>query len=253
MTRLLMDTYDLQARHAPVVFALFPIILVVIVIVPGLGDAKIQAGTIGFILVTALGFVATRFARAAGRARQNTLYASWGGQPTTAMLRYRDERLNPQTKQIYRDRLRRLGAAFPIPDEIEEQQDLSAADIKIGAAMDEVRRRAKQNAVKSVHRENINYGTARNAYGLKPYGLGLCLLAAAMLAFTVFSRDPRSPTAIEIAAAASTIVIAGTWLFACTATSVRHHAETYALALFESIETLVPAARKRTTGQIEKA
>jgi hypothetical protein len=35
------------------------------------------------------------------------------------MLRYRDMRVNPGTKQAYRDRLTRLGKAFPLPTEAE--------------------------------------------------------------------------------------------------------------------------------------
>jgi hypothetical protein len=110
-----MDSYDLQARHAPVLFAALPIILVALALVPGLGDMKFQAGSIGLLLLLTLGFVATRLARSAGRARQNQLYALWGGMPTTAMLRFSDARLNPQTKKIYRDRLARLGRAFLFP------------------------------------------------------------------------------------------------------------------------------------------
>jgi hypothetical protein len=64
----------------------------VIALVPEFGQAKIEAGSLAFILVAALAFVATRIARSAGRARQETLYAAWGGQPTTAMLRFRDPR-----------------------------------------------------------------------------------------------------------------------------------------------------------------
>src|SRR6516225_6494995 len=100
-----MDTYDIQARHAPVVFVVLPLILVALALVPSLGEAKLQAGGIGFLLLVALGFVATRLARAAGRARQDRLYASWGGMPSTALLRFSDNRLNPQTKKVYRGRV----------------------------------------------------------------------------------------------------------------------------------------------------
>jgi hypothetical protein len=100
----IMDNYDLQARHAPVVFAALPIILVAIALVPAIGQVKLQAGGIAFFLLLALGFVATRLARSAGRARQAQLFALRGGQPTTAMLRSTDERLNPQTKKIYHER-----------------------------------------------------------------------------------------------------------------------------------------------------
>jgi hypothetical protein len=40
------------------------------------------------------------------------------------------------------------------------------------------------------------------------------------------------------------LTITATWLVAFSARCVRHHAEAYALALFESIDTLVPAERK---------
>jgi hypothetical protein len=240
-----MDAYDLQARHAPVVFAALPIILVAIAFVPELGDTRLQAGSIGLLLVVALGFVATRLARSAGRARQAQLYQTWGGQPTTAMLRVDDPRVNPQTKMIYRERLRRLGNSFPIPNEEEERRDRVAFDIKIAAAMDEVRRRAKEKGVKAVHRENINYGAARNAYGLKPYGLGAGAVAAAALIFAVVQRGGFSPTPLELAVGMGIIAIAGTWLLACTPDRVRHHGEAYALALFEAIESLVPAKTSR--------
>ncbi len=240
-----MDAYDIQARHAPVVFTILPALLVAIAMVPGLGQTKIAAGSIAFIILAALPFVAIRIARAAGRARQDALYASWGGIPTTAMLRHRDARLNPQTKRIFRERLGHLGASFPIPDEDEEQRDPEGADIKIGAAMDEIRKRAKAKGIKAVHRENINYGAARNAYGLKLFGLATCLISAATLAITIALRGDFLPTALELVVGMVVLIIAGAWIFGCTSDKVRHHGEAYALALFEAIETVVPARRAK--------
>jgi hypothetical protein len=160
--------------------------------------------------------------------------------PSTAMLRFSDNRLNPQTKKIYRERLARLGPSFPIPDEDEERRDPAGADIKIGAAMDEVRRRAKEKENKAVHRENINFGAARNAFGLKPFGFSACVIAAIGLAAAIFLRKASGATPLDIVVAMALITIAATWAFACTADRVRHHAEAYALALFEAIEVLVP-------------
>jgi hypothetical protein len=240
-----MDTYDIQARHAPVVFTILPALLVAIALVPGLGQTKIAAGSIAFIILAALPFVATRIARAAGRARQDALYAAWGGMPTTAMLRHRDTRLNPQTKRIFRERLGHLGASFPIPDEDEEQHDPEGTDIKIGAAMNEIRKRAKAKGIKAVHRENINYGAARNAYGLKPYGLATCLISAAILAIIIALRGGFLPTALELVVGMVILIIAGAWLFGLTGDKVRHHGEAYALALFEAIETVVPRRTKK--------
>jgi hypothetical protein len=245
-----MDSYDLQARHAPIVFVLLPVIIVALALVPGLGGAKLAAGSIGLILVTALGFVATRLGRAMGYARQDALFASWNGKPTTAMLRFRDNRLNPQTKGIYRERLTHLGMHFPIPTEAEEAANLDAADIKIDAAMGEVRTRAKARGIKPVHRENINYGAARNAFGLKPFGLGACLVGAIGLGVAIYFRVKPSIMPLDIVVAMVIICIAATWLLACTGARVRHHAETYALALFEAIDVVVPqpkASKPRST------
>jgi hypothetical protein len=239
-----MDAYDLQARHAPVVFTILPFAIVAIALVPGLGQMKIAAGTIAFIIMAALPFVATRIARSAGRARQDALYAAWGGMPTTAMLRYRDTRLNPQTKRVFRERLKRLGASFPIPDEDGEQRDPAGADVKIAAAIDEIRRIAKNKGLQRVHRENINYGAARNFYGLKPFGLGICGLASIILAIAIFIRKDFVPTGLDLIVAGAIIIIAAVWIFACTPNRVRQHGEAYTRELFEAIDTVAPSARR---------
>lgn len=240
-----MDSYDLQARHAPVAFALLPLLLVAIVLIPGLGQAKLAATSVGGILVATVPFVAIRLARSAGHARQNALFQSWGGIPTTAMLRYRDTRLNPYTKIQYHERLARLGASFPVPSEEDERRDAADADLKIGAAMDEIRRRAKERGVKAVHRENINYGAARNIYGLRPFGLAVCAIAIVVLGATIALRGSFLPAPAEMVVAMVILIIAGIWLFACTGRTVRRHAEAYALALFEAIEVVTSPPKRR--------
>jgi hypothetical protein len=240
-----MDAYDVQARFAPIVFALLPLLLVAIVVVPGLGQMKLAGGTIAGLALLALPFVGTRIARAAGRARQDALFAAWGGMPSTAMLRYHDTRLNPQTKQIYRDRLARLGPAFPIPTEAEERADPAGTDIKVAAAVGEVRERAKRQGIKAVHRENINFGAARNAYGLKPFGFTLTLVSLALLVVIVALRGGFQPTPLELLVAVMIAIIGSAWIFFCTAATVLHHGEAYALALFEAINLVVPEPGRR--------
>jgi hypothetical protein len=233
-----MDAYDLQARLAPAVFSISPMIIVAIAVVPGLGELKISGATVAGAVVVALLFMSLRVARSLGRARQNALFQTWGGPPTTAMLHYSDTRLNPRTKEIYRERLRCLGPSFAIPDAEQERANPKQADIEIGAAVDEVRRRAKEQGIKAVHRENINYGAARNAYGPRPLGLGICAVAAAVLGVNIALRGGFSPASLDIVIWAAIGIIAAGWIFGFTSESVRHHAEAYALALFEAIETV---------------
>jgi len=233
-----MDLYDLQARQAPIVLAVTPLALVAIALIPGLGQAKLATASIGGVVIAGLLVVGQRYARSAGHARQARLFQSWGGLPTTAMLRFRDSRLNPETKRIYRERLARLGANFPIPSEADEESDPTGADIKIGAAMDEIRRRAKERNVKAVHRELINYGAARNIYGLKPFGLVVCAISIAVLLASIALRGGFSPGAGDLIVGAAILLLTGLWLFGFTERSVRHPAEAYARALFEAIEPL---------------
>jgi hypothetical protein len=121
------------------------------------------------------------------------------------------------------------------------------------AAIDEVRRRAKEKGNKAVHRENINFGAARNAFGLKPFGLGACVMAALGLGAAILLRKTPSATPLDIVVAMAIVTIAATWMFACTADRVRHHAEAYARALFEAIEVLVPrrAVERREGARLE--
>lgn len=234
-----MDRYDLQARQAPGVAAIAPAAFVAMVAVPGLGEAKLVVGSLGLVVVAALQLVAMRMVRSAGLARQSALFAAWGGIPTTAMLRHRDTRLNPRTKMLFHERLRRLGPDFPIPDEEEERRDPDVSDVKFGAAMDEIRLRAKAQGVNPVLRENMNYGAARNAYGLKPFGLVICAASLVTLIALIAGRGGFAPTPLEAVVGLAVLIIAGIWIWACNGDMVRHHAEAYAIALFEAVEPTV--------------
>ena len=238
-----IDAYDMQARYAPAVFAISPLLIVALAAIPSLAETKLASGSLAAVIIIAFGFVARGVGRAAGHARQANLFASWGGMPTTAMLRFRDDRLNPITKQVYRDRLTRLGPKFPIPDEEEEKRGHAEAEVKIAAAMDEIRRLAKKKEAKTVHRENINYGAARNALGLKSYGLGSCALAVVTLCVEIALREQKLPTPLDLVELLAIVSIGATWVFAFTPQRVCHHAEAYALALFEAIDDLVPAGK----------
>jgi hypothetical protein len=68
-----MDAYDVQARFAPVVFTVLPLVLLAIGVVPGLNGMKIPNGTVAGLLILALPYVATRVARSAGREQRDII------------------------------------------------------------------------------------------------------------------------------------------------------------------------------------
>jgi hypothetical protein len=162
------------------------------------------------------------------------------------MLRHRDSRINQHTKARYHARLRALGPSFTISTAAEEQSDPRAADELYTSAVDEVRRRAKVVKDLSVHRENVSYGFTRNLLALKPIGLALSGGALIVFIAVIFLRGGSWATVgssdVTLAAALSLYTVA--WLFLVRQTLVLHHAESYALTLFEFIQGQ-PEPKKR--------
>ncbi len=235
-----MDAYDLEARHAPAVLAVLPLILLAVVTVPDVRASLALPAVFAAAVIAAIYGLLARVARARGRDREVELYETWGGNPTTAMLRHRDTRLNQHTKQRYHERLRALGPSVRIPTPAEEQADPTGADALYESAMDEVRVRAKKTKNPAVHRENISYGCARNLLGLKPLGIGITLLCLALLTLTIWARTGGILAATQVAdAAIGAILLLGLLasLILVTPRMVRHQAEAYAKALLETVET----------------
>lgn len=234
-----MDAYDLQARHAPVLLTVLPLVILAVRLVPDFQSSLALPTAFAAAVVVAVYGLLARFARARGRTREVRLFADWGGKPTTAMLRHRDTRINRHTKERYHAGLRALGAAFSVPTAGDEQRDPASADERYESAMDEIRRRAKIARDKAVHRENISYGFYRNLLGLKPLGMGLamaCLVVLVAFDWSVVGDDWAAISPVSVGGLVLLVLDLGVWAFLVTAGQVKHQAEAYATALFETIE-----------------
>lgn len=241
------DEYDLKARWLPTLASLLPAVLVAAASISEIADGKFGTGPIGGAVLLIVQFVGMWIVRAVGKSRQAALFKAWGGTPTTAMLRHRDDRLNPHTKLRLHDQLRRLGPGFVIPTAAEEMDDPAAADLLYEAAVYELRKRVKATGIKPVHRENIGYGGARNFYGIKSFGLFMCAASLLVLGVEIWRQDFGTAPG-EIGAAFAIIIIAIAWVFGCRSGMVKIHAESYAYALFEAADHVIPqetAPRKR--------
>jgi hypothetical protein len=114
------------------------------------------------------------------------------------------------------------------------------------SAVDELRRRAKIAGVKSVRRENISYGFARNLLGLKPVGIGICAAALALMAAVLWARtsgEVRALSSLDIGTLAILIVDLLAWVGVVTPKFVRHQADAYAIALLETAMTVADRRR----------
>jgi hypothetical protein len=234
-----MDAYDLQARHAPAILTILPLVLLASLALPSFQKSLVLPSAFAATALAAIYALLSRVVRVKGRELQIRLFREWGGPPTTAMLRHRDTRINKHTKARYHERLRSLGRPFEMPTAREEAADATSADELYGAAVDELRRRAKASKNRAVLRENISFGFTRNLLAMRPFGIGVALASLAILAFMVWCRGGYFWDAIRpVDAIVGGLLILDlcAWLFLVTNRLVLHHAEAYAVALLETAE-----------------
>jgi hypothetical protein len=235
----ILDTYSLRARWSPVLLVALPLIVACVAFVPSLSAWDklwpFLGGAAVVVLVDQLG-------RDAGKRMQPSLWASWGGAPTTTALRHRDSR-NPVLLARRHQQLQTvLGRA--LPTEHEERADPIGADHAYEAVTSILisRTRERRQDFPLIFVENCNYGFRRNMLGLRPWGMSVSSLAAvavlAGLATTLAGLTKFSTGLLGIALAVSVIMLL-IWWKAVARAWVRRVAETYADRLFEAAESLL--------------
>lgn len=232
----IFDLYNLIARQFPATITLSPIIVAAFATFP---DLRNLAGFIGgVIVVLGLPAVLAYLVRGPGRLLEIKLYKQWGGKPSMAMLRHRDDRIKPETKGRYH-RFLRSKAKIPIPTKAEEKRDRSKADEIYDSASDWLRRAGRDSSKhKLIHAENIGYGFARNLLALKPFGIAIAFLAAALqigiVVYQYSEWSEFSDMSVPIAASGFfSLALLLLWIFAIRPEWVRLQAEGYARALLE--------------------
>lgn len=239
-----VDAYDRAARLYPALICLLPVVAVA----AGVHGAAPSLNPALITLVTSFGglFLLMSVSRDLGKRLEPALFSSWGGKPTTQILRHRDTTIDPVTKKRVHGFLERhLEIAFPTIDE--EAADPVAADgvyqsgtqWLLGKTQDRIR-------FPFVFKENVNYGFRRNCLGLKPIGVLIAVLAMAwtLAASGVLSATGISATKIveaNIGTKVALIVDLGaffTWTFLITRESVRRVAFSYAEMLLRACDNL---------------
>src|SRR5262245_16862889 len=128
----LFDRYNLLARQRPALLMLFPLVMAAVILFPALQSwwATLLAvtGTCGVAVALA------EFAQSRGKAAEQGLVKQWGGLPSVAMLRHRDDRLDSITKSRYKLFLASRIANLNLPDESAERKNPSGADIAYHSA-----------------------------------------------------------------------------------------------------------------------
>lgn len=162
----LFDPYERQARIAPALLMSLPVIVTAGAWFPAVfAGAQLASGSIAAYLGIAI--IAT-LARDAGKRVEPTLFKSWGGTPTTLLLRHLDSTLDVTTKlRIHA----LLGARVPgihLPTAEDEARSPEAADEVYASAIAWLRERTREaKKFPLVLTENIGYGFRRNTFGIR--------------------------------------------------------------------------------------
>ena len=248
---LLPDQYTLRARTSPTLFVALPLGILLFVWLPGesLPGAAILAlvGTGGG---TAL---ADQMGRDRGSRKQTKLWDSWGGAPTTQLLRFRDCP-NKENMTRWRSRLEKL-VGHALPSESQETADPEGSDKQYEAAVTVLRSTTRANRSKFplVFAELCNYGFRRNLWGMKPLGLALSVVCAllcwALVVVTgdllsadtwstALAKNPDPALVTRLVGAFFNTAAVIIWTFVVGPGWVRPVAEAYAHRLLEALDTV---------------
>ncbi len=230
-------SYTIPARLYPTLLTCFPVGLAILAWFP---DRLIGWSLIaGLATSCGLTMLLSQLGRDPGRNKQVDLWISWGGKPTTQLLRHRDRQVDKHTKSRYHAKLAEIVPGITIPTPDEETQDTRAADeVYDSCALYLIQhtRNAKEHPL--VFKENVNYGFRRNLWGMKPAGtlFSVIGLMVAGLAAVIYLPD-----GIRIAALGGTVMNAfflAWWLLRITPDWVRVPAFAYARELLAACDKL---------------
>jgi len=227
------DRYYLQARVLPAVLCLLPIIVSLYVAVPSLAT---MFGTLGGLVATlALSLLLSRLVRNSGASKEAGLFRSWGGTPTTILLRHTDSTIDPLTKQRYHAFLANaVGVSMPSPDA--ERADTPAADLLYESCVRRLREMTRDHKrYPRVFDENVMYGFSRNLWAIKPWGIVVTACTLALDAIVTGLDWPSHEPAYAILSV-SVMAYLLVWVFGISASFVRSAAWAYARALLATCE-----------------
>jgi hypothetical protein len=226
------DKYDIRARLYPGLLAALPVAFVVVT----LGLKKYQAVSVASGLVVAAGgmYALAVTVRHLGRRVEQALWESWGGRPTTQLLRTRDTSDNPVQRDIWRKAVE-VCTAVTLLDAAEEASDPVRADQTIEAAVNQLTRLGRDPRYPLVRSEVIEYGYYRNVYGIRwPARILSWLCVAALVGALIggYSTVSRGALVVGVIVDAA---IAMFWILAPSEKRTKLAAERYARQLLRDV------------------
>lgn len=180
-TKNLIDEYTLKARVIPALAVILPYIQAM-----QSPQTNIAASLNSLLINGIFLFIIANVVRDLGAKIQEKLYKQWGGIPSTIILRWRDNTLEPSLKERYHKFLsKHTGIDFPDP--AKEASDPEQADKIYSSSVKWLKEQTRDHSkFHLVFCENISYGFWRNLLALKIIGLFVALIFAALSGVDVY-------------------------------------------------------------------
>ena len=231
------DDYVWKARKVPVFLTALPMFLAAGAWFPALNWWVTLPAGAGCLLLGLCGHLG----RIRGKAGEEILFARWGGTPTTKLLRHGESPFAAQKLALLHTKLAELtGIEAPSPREERKRPD-EADKIYEGYVSHLRNATRRREEFPLVREELINYGFARNVWGLRPFGIGSSVLglgaALARLGW-LWQSGAASGYEAALVIAGFNLLLLGFWLFWAREAWVKQVAEVYAQRLLDAAATL---------------
>lgn len=197
----------------------------------GSTEDLIRSGA-GIAVTAGLHLIVMRTVRDRGGVVQQRLWRDWGGSPTVQRLRWSGQSARV-VERLHRRVYSMTGVALPTAKL--EAADPAEADDLYEDAVARMREMTRDHArFPRVYSELVQYGTARNLYGMRPTGLivaaTMFIAVAVLAALTVLQVLTVNWWSLAVAGAGA-LTLGAVWLLRITPSYVRPAADRYADAL----------------------
>jgi len=243
------DPYERKARLYPISLPFIPFAVLVV----GLYTFHFDKAWIPLIATFGAFYLLARISRNRGKKIETTLFDSWGGKPSTQLLRHRDKQIDKISKLRYHAVLSKL-VNVDFPTESDESDNPTYADnIYESAVKYLIEQTRDQKKYKLLFNENIEYGFLRNSLGCKPLGIVIAFISiiwvfVSLVTISVSSTIEISMSQLPTGAIVSlfvSVIMLWIWLSYFTRNSVRIAAFTYAETLLRACDSLSTSTKPK--------
>jgi len=235
----LLDHYSFRARLQPALLVLLP--LAIGILAWTWPNIKWESVLWGLFTTAGGAYFLTIIARNLGKEIEPKLWKSWGGAPTTQLLRHSGI-LNPILRERWHNKLS-LILGKPFPTQQEEVANSKETDNIYKAAVTILRIKTRDiKTYNLVYNENVSYGFCRNLYAMRKIGIIIALFGAILNCYAgirlIYMNEVYSSYIIPLACLSINILFLFLWVFKIKPSWVKTSAFAYARRLLETTENL---------------